>query len=210
MPIFRYTKNSFLHIRMVNETAFCSEDITYPLLTHAAIISVARPDASIVLFPNRKVHIQTEDIVRDIKELENSLTKDGEAYSILESCIVLPLRFSRLVPLKKEYWANPTETFADANRSMPFVKAIYNFSLFSMLVTPSKEGDMWRYQAALPISVGSSDMAIEQFMLHSDWPVAETAKHCALYTIEQPFLYNWIAHEHAPVPNIQGALGRVN
>lgn len=195
---------------MTNHIAYCSEDVTYPLITHAAVISVSRPDSSVALVPNKRVHVKPEDIVRDIKDLENALSRDGEIYMILESCVLLPLQFSRLVPLKREYWENPTESFSDINRSTPFIHAIYNPSLFSMLITPSKEGDLWRYQAALPISMGSTNAVIEQFMLHSDWPVAETARQCALYKIGQPFLYNWLTHEHAPIPQIKATVGMVN
>jgi hypothetical protein len=195
---------------MAEITEYCSEDVSYPIVAHAAVLSVSRPDGSILLFPNRKVHVKVDDIVKDIKELELSLTKDGDTYSVLESCIILPLRLFRRFPLKKEYWANPSESFADTNRSTPFVKAIYNPSLFTMLITPSKEGDVWRYHAALPIPVSATDTVIEQFMLHSDWPVAETAKQCAIYTIEQPFLYDWILRTHAPIPQIRGQIGIVH
>ncbi len=195
---------------MALDTKYCSEEVTYPLVAHAAIISVSRPDSSVILFPNRKVHSLVEDISRDIKELENMLSKDGESYSVLDSCVVLPLHFSRLVALKKEYWANPNEAFSDSNRSNPFLKATYAPTIFNMLVTPIKEGDVWRYLAALPISVGSSDVVIEQFMLHSDWPVAETAKHCALYSIDQPFLYNWVRREHTPLLKMNGVLGKIH
>lgn len=197
-------------IHMSESINFCSEDVSYPIVTHAAVLSVAKPDGSVLLFPNRKIHVQVESIVRDIKELEAVLTKDGETYSILQSCIILPLRLSRLLPLKKEYWANPTAIFAESNRSSTFMKAIYNPSLFTMLVTPSKEGDIWRYLAALPIPISSSDSVIEQFMLHSDWPVAETAKQCSIYTIEQPFLYDWVLRTHAPLPQIHGLSGMVH
>jgi len=189
---------------------YCSEDVSYPIVAHAALLSVSRPDGSILLFPNRKVHAQVDDIVKDIKELESSLTKDGDSYSILESCVVLPLRLSRRFPLKKEYWSNPTESFTDTSRSTPFVKAIYNPSLYTMLITPSKEGDVWRYLAALPIPISVSSTVIEQFMLHSDWPVAETAKQCAIYTIEQPFLYDWILRTHAPLPQVRSQVGFIH
>ncbi len=195
---------------MINDSLYCSEDVAYPIAANAALLSISRPNGSIVLYPCRKVHVQIEEIVRDIKELETVLTSDGERYSILESCIILPLRFSRLLALKKEYWSNPTETFADANRSNPFVKSIYNFQMFSMLVTPSKDGDVWRYLAALPLPNSTSDSLIEQFMLHSDWPVAETAKHSALYSLEQPFVYNWVRHTHSPLPEISDQIGVIH
>lgn len=126
-------------------------------------------------------------VALDVIESNKSLSTN-----IAEETFILPAIFERTWQLKREYWANPNTEYTSMERMKKFIEAVKNYELYKLLVTPAYiKKNNTILCATLPFPVSAPDKTIDQFMLHSDYPVDSSASHAAIYTFEQPYGMNW-------------------
>ena len=177
---------------MAKKKEFCSVSPPYPMKGYVAILMVTTSDASRVMYPLYQIYTDLDEIIEDIGEYKIALT-EGEGVSVVsEMCFLLPVTHTKLYELRAEFWQQPDTTYTTQQRISAFIQAMTKPEMFSLLVTPSKYKRSWRFMAALPLYPHTPDAVIEQFMLHSDWPVEVTAKYASLYRFEPLQVYNWV------------------
>lgn len=105
--------------------------------------------------------------------------------------ILTYLTFESLIPLKKEYWENPTMKYDSWERNHLFMKMALHPQLYKILVVPVyiDEKDQ-ALDAVLPMQ-RVTDKIIENFMMSSDQIVDERSKYAAIYTFDHRMKFDW-------------------
>jgi hypothetical protein len=120
---------------------------------------------------------KTESITKELK-------KSG--IQILNEILVLPLTYESTYPLKKEFWEGSKIEYDEWSRWELMLRASQYYKLYKLIVTSSfHEGKADILTAAFPFRDGLID-EVEIFMKASDFPVSETSKNAAIYSIEEP------------------------
>lgn len=187
---------------MTQEKEFCTIDPPFPMKGYCVSMLVIKSDGKKAMYPLEHIYPTLDEVANDIAHIKHHESQDSGIYNISEICFVIPITFSRRVPLRKEFWDNPDNNYLPDQRIRAFVHSMNKPDLFTLLVTPSKPENDWEFLAAIPLPKSATDSTIEQFMLHSDWPVESTAKYAALYKFEKLQVYNWEAKAVVVKPHI--------
>jgi hypothetical protein len=108
--------------------------------------------------------------------------------------ILIPLVLSAKIPLKRQYWANPSVEFPYWDRVKAFLNLIDKPQLHQLLVTPrfyDARNKKWKFEAALPMLRNAGMPVVESFMLYSKQPVDMRAKSAAIYLPGVPVRFDW-------------------
>lgn len=170
----------------------CTVDVPYPMKAYVLTLLITSSTGDKIIWPLMSLQKDYEDIAESLHEFRKNATDQELGITIPDLCFVLPVTFSRRYPLRREFWRKPTNPYTTAHRFSAFLHAMDKPSLYSLLVTPSENGKDWLYMAALPFLNSTPEVSIEQFMRTSDWPVAEKAKHAAIYTFSSVIIYDWV------------------
>jgi hypothetical protein len=171
---------------------YCSVDPKYPISGYVVMLMVTTSQNNTVMYPLYQIYTSLDEVVVDIEEYKKILTEGESVSQVSDICFLFPLTFDRRYSLTREFWMNPDIAYTPSHRISAFMQVISKPELFSLLVTPSKQNRRWRFMAALPLFTNQDDASVRQFMLHSDWPVDESAKYAAVYRIEKMQVYNWV------------------
>ena len=185
--------------------AYCSIDPPFPDTGYVIVIRNIVNDRETFEFAFDFMAPKVEDVPLFIQEYKDELWRLGAQIELRNTCVLLTATLSHRYPLRREFWLQPTQEFSFDQRSELFVKALAVPTMYSLLVTPStNKGDLWKFSAAMPFLNTTPESAIEQFMLHSTWPVSEKAKNAAIYTFSEVREYDWVAKQftNAPIKKI--------
>lgn len=182
--------------------AYCSIDPPFSHTGYVIIIRNVVNDRDTYEFAFDYIAPKIADVPLFIQEYKDEILRLGERIELRHTCVLLAVTLSRRYPLRREFWLQPTEEFSFDQRSDLFVRALAAPAMYSLLVTPntSEGDDRWRYSAAMPFLNTTPEASIEQFMLHSTWPVSEMAKNAAIYTLSEVREYDWVAKNFTNTP----------
>jgi len=138
-----------------------------------------------VLKKDKKAAIKyAEEVLVQVKKLR----KPAPAIDYL---LLVPLTFSHLYPLKKEYWDNPSYEIKSIDKAVLFSEAIAKPWLYHLLVTPGLDEKTKKVElsAAFVFKKGA-ERDLETFMRTSTHPVSPEAKNAAIYNIGDSFGYD--------------------
>lgn len=180
---------------------FCYLEPDYPKKAYIATLFLIYQE-KINIFPLRGITTSLDETASYIKEIVDDFREKTDQIEIPEDCSLIPITFSSLLPLKKEYWDNPTDHYMTEERERLFINLYRNPLMHEMLVTPEyydEDSDLWYLDATLPLKAGTPEPVIEQFMLSSTVQVDYRAKHAAIYTLSEPKRFNWLTKEVSKV-----------
>lgn len=170
---------------------YCYRSPAYPAQAFVAFLMGGIPGSRpSILYPLRYIYTDFEELALDAQEARDTIENPS---FLSEESLILPILYWQSVPLYRKYWKKPTVRYEDDTRMNLFVNAVSRFPLHAVLITPSStdtDGNEY-FSAAIPFFLSVTPGQIEAFMMTSDFPVDETANTAALYTIREPFTYNW-------------------
>lgn len=147
--------------------------------------------AATATFSISTVYTSTSEFCLDMIRLTKSWTPEVRDY-ISDTALLIPLVFLKKIPLKKEFWENPTIETPMAERQRHFSKAIQYYTFYNVLCTPHRfTRGYTQLSAAFPFLKDCSNKIIDQFMYSSHFPVHEAANAAALYSCLRPYEINW-------------------
>lgn len=114
--------------------------------------------------------------------------------NVLDYIILVPLTFSKLHPLKKEYWEMPEIRIKEVDRSTSLIKSLVNPDFYYFLVTPTRfkdKGNRIFPTAAFAFKREDEEM-LGEMMKASDHSVCPEAKNAAVYEPSEPFSYDLV------------------
>lgn len=189
---------------------YCTEDVPYPLKAYVVALFCTSESELKIIWPLTTLQSDYKDIVKSVRTFQKQVTGKKNGIILPDICFVMPVLFTRKYPLRKEFWQKPSNPYETSQRLSSFVHAIDKPLLYSLLVTPMKYRNSWRYAAALPIPNSTSDSVIEQFMKTSDWPVEESAKDAAIYSFSTVIIYNWVEEREENIVKVQQEAKRIH
>lgn len=177
-----------------NTTKFCYLRPRFPQNSFVVMLFLLEQDKVYNILPKYPAFTTLEQATHSIQDSVDVIKKKQTAISIADACILLPLKFASNIPLKPEYWTNPSVAYTPVNRASMFLPLHDNYKDYKILVTPGEfdeKQDLWELNALLPIKNGTPKKALEQFMLSSDTYVNHRAKYAALYAVNAPQRFLW-------------------
>ncbi len=178
------------------EIAFNSLNVDFPEKAYMAYIVAQEGGRGSKVYPLTPIFYTLDEVAFYIRESEEHFL-ESEEYSIQETGLLIPLHKDRLLPLKEEYWYGPTEHFDGLDRMRLFMGIPPKYQMYKLLVTPSGMDDEQNIflDAVLPVLYSAPDRLIEGFLKTSDYPVLESAREVAIYSLGTPFRFNWQTEE---------------
>lgn len=159
---------------------------SYPTVGYVCFVTAGVGKTIRYAYPLSSLYRTMEEIKLDLSHIMGALDQ------VQKTIILLPVKLLKLIELKESYWSHPTIHYTESDRTQLMTSALYSPTLFTLLVTPSTLVHSTE-ELKTPIVLKSSTLIhdLELFMNLSDYPVDETATHAALYSLDQPFIYNW-------------------
>ena len=173
---------------------WCSVTPVFPKEAYLTIVMFADRNTLklTAIYPLETIDEQLESVCAYARDVVPKLEEGNPDYVAMRTITVFPLVFDRNYPLRREFWESPDVDFSPSSRVNQFAKISKLPEAYDVLVTPSgKTKRVWILRAATAFLKNTSDAAIEQFMLHSNWPVMQTAKYAAIYHLQKPIFLDW-------------------
>ena len=130
--------------------------------------------------------------IKNGKEVVSEIRKKFKASSALDDIILVPLTFSKLYPLKKEYWQDSDIKLMELDKSLSFAKSLVSPDFYYLLITPTRyldKGNKIDFTAAFAFKREDEEM-LPEMMKASDHPVCPEAKNAAIYEMGEAFAYD--------------------
>ena len=178
---------------------WCSIDPAFPERAYLTVVMFAEKNGSLAaIYALERIVTTPEDAVSYAAKTIPELEKGNPEYMAMQTLSVFPISLSSRYPLRREFWESPDVRFSPQTRTGQFAKISKFPEAYDILVTPwelSKKQPS--YLAAMALLRSTGEGVIEQFMLHSDWPVDPLAKFAAVYHMHPPEFYNWMTGKKA-------------
>ncbi|MDX1372887.1 MAG: hypothetical protein R3321_10475, partial [Nitrososphaeraceae archaeon] len=142
------------------------------------------------IYPIGPIYISLNNAIKDVITFHKSF-KHNKLVRINKDLLIFPITLNKTYPLKKEYWSNPSIRYSQFDRLKQFSKILSNYNFYNLIVTPLNYQNLTLLISAIPFPITATDRDIGNFMMKSDFPVDETAKDAANYSIEEPISYNY-------------------
>jgi len=168
----------------------CTITPLFPREAFVGLVSVKRKDETVFIYPFPKIYTDIKDFSEEIDQIEEEFSHPFMAVD--EVGFIIPIAFEKKVPLKTAYWNSPSMNYSSDQRINLFYHVIRQYELFHMLVTPWRlSKKVQELSAAIPLYRSSEKERIEQFMMHSNYPVDEKGKFAALYSCGKAMGVKW-------------------
>ncbi len=176
------------------EIAWCSKTPVFPKEAYVTVVLFAdrKSQELTAIYPLESIDETLESACSYAQDVIPKLEAGNPEYAAMRTMSVFPLVFDRTYPLRREFWESPDVEYSPASRVSQFAKISKFPEAYDVLVTPS--GILkrkWILRAATALLRQTPDAVIEQFMLHTNWPVLQTAKYAALYHVHKPIFLDW-------------------
>lgn len=144
-----------------------------------------------------QIYTNLKELGTEVKKIAGDLAKKP-GWHVEENVLITEITYERQYPLKREYWVKPILDYNFESRDQNLEAALLKSEMHFLLITPSLYLDkdkLWYLTAPIAFLKSATDETIEKFMLASNWPVEERAKHAAIYEFGKDLLYNWQTHK---------------
>lgn len=172
---------------------YCYRSVSFPEEAYVGYVTILKNEQILMFYPLDQIFASFDEYQKAAKKFTKEFSIQDLAVS--DTGLLMPIVFTEKFPLKREYWQEPTISYTTQQRVKLFAGAANVHMLYKLLVTPSSLVKRPALNAAATFYTSATPAHIETFMYTSDFPVDETAKHAALYTMDRPFGINWIAGE---------------
>lgn len=172
---------------------YCYRDVSFPEEAFVGFVTIIKGEDILMFYPLDAIFANFEEYKKAAQQFTKQFSIPDLAVS--DTGLLMPIVFTEKFPLKRDYWQEPTIEYTTQQRVKLFAGAANVHTLYKLLVTPSSTGKRHALNAAAPFFTSATPAHIETFMYTSDFPVDETAKDAAIYTMDRPFGINWIAGE---------------
>ncbi len=179
---------------MPKNTNYCSMEPLFPKSAFMLYVFVLQNGNTLGTVPVDAIYKTAQEASLGVMQTIEQFSNVDKVVTLAEECLLFPLRFESLYPLKEEYWKNPQLKYTSHMRMNTFNKVMDYPSFFSLLVTPLSYDDSkksWLYHPALPLNSSRDISLIEKFMRESDHVVEPRAKNAAIYRIDGKLRFNW-------------------
>lgn len=167
---------------------YCYLQPDFPKKAFVVIPLILRDLINVDFIPLHQIVETVDDAVEYVRNFASEFEKGDQLSSIevMDSCVIIPITFEKLYPLRAEFWKNPHVSYSILQRDSLFLKFIKNPTMHKLLVNPSfynSKTKTWILEPTLPLNLKVSKKVLENFMLTSDAIVDERASHCAIYNV---------------------------
>ncbi len=184
-------------------------DPEFPRQAYMMFVFMVSEGTMIGVYPLSTIFASPREAAIAVRELVASSAERD--ITVPEVGILVPVVLDRLLPMKEEYWDNPTQSYGIPERMNVFLPVANQPQMYKLLVTPSHyEKGTWYFSAVLPLLLSAGDDLIEKFMTTSDHPVDTRAKHAAIYLFQSPVSFNWVTGEEQEVEQASVDAKRLN
>lgn len=168
---------------------FCTREPNFPRYAFVAAIWLEAEKQNF-FYTLKQVFTNLSDMTNLAGELQKE--KGDKVKEITDLTIIIPIKLERLFPMKPEYWKKPEVKFGQWEQMNLYTKMLIDYRPYKLVVTSlGLENGKEYFLAPLPVLDIDLDNKIDLFMKMSDHPVDETAKSSAVYSIGEPFGYNF-------------------
>ena len=135
-----------------------------------------------------------KEIYTNFAEIEHQSEKfiqknESKNIYIPEAPIIFPINFIGNLPLKAEFWDEPTQEFSATGRINNFLKPLENFRYYKLLVCPISIGKTMKPWATYCFNLNAKKEEIFFFMSSYYLSMDIRAKNAALYHFGNPIRY---------------------
>ena len=191
---------------------FCYLTPPFPKSAFMIMLSISKksnPYKTILFYPSKEIFPAINDALENVVYDKKAFIKVDDLY-FQDVALLIPLTFESLYPLRREFWDDEIHDFTFTDRVAAFIKASVSPDLNQVLVTPGLFGKKWRFSAAVPFLPTADNKTLEQFMLHSNWPVDERAKYAGIYKMEKSVYINLKTRQIKPINLLPVENSKVN
>jgi len=113
----------------------------------------------------------------------------GESVFIPSAPIIFPIALAEKIPLKRDYWDEPTTELSKIERVNNFLKPLENHHFQKLLVIPLKKERGTLLQAAFCFNIKAKEAELSFFMSNNYLSMDKRASFAAIYHFENPFRF---------------------
>ncbi len=177
---------------MDEDLKYCSLTPDYPKIAYMIFLNPIKGARLLDPYPMAFIYRTLEEVTEVATEATKEIQESAQ-FTIRQHVLLLPIHFSSLFTLRREFWQDPTHHYDSLDRMKTFQKVANAPQFYKLLVTPTylDENGKWHLNATLPLYQNADKKIIERFMFHSDQSVDERAKFAAVYTFGTPTRFNW-------------------
>lgn len=163
------------------------KNLAFPKKAYSFVLWLDEAEDTL-LYPVRRVY---KDL-KSINLMMNILHQDdqkGSSY-FLDFASIIPLTLEKLLPLKKDPKENDEGFYTTWDRIHSFVQALKYPFLYNVLVVPTREKEASQLSAIITFDKSQKIDTIEKFMTANKLPIAQNARHAAIYSVDNAFGYD--------------------
>lgn len=175
--------------------AFQSKDYKFNKRVWAFWVWVRMENGGLSGIFGRAAMFSKSGLMQHAREYIKRMREDSSS-EVLDYIVVLSLKFSKLYPLKSEYWQGSDFVFDESDRSISLLKAAEYKDLYQVVITPSfrLRGGKVGYAAAFAFKKECWEEA-EALMRASDLCVIPEAKNVGVYDVWDVYGYNLVENK---------------
>ncbi|MFC1626770.1 hypothetical protein ACFL1P_01040 [Patescibacteria group bacterium] len=173
---------------------YCYLNPKYPSKAYLGFMTIMKQKNISLIYPFMHLFSTLKHFQQDALVFIKSMEKKN--IQVNHHAMIYPITLTEIFPLKKSYWDNSTIKYSNEKRIHLLVKSAQFYAFYKLVVTPiNLESKKPIYLPAFPITLQTPDTIIEQFMIHSDFPVDKVAKFAGIYRFNKPFGINALTGE---------------
>src|SRR5258706_12393964 len=154
-------------------SSFCNRDIDFPSTLYLGFIWIKDTDDQGLLLPGSRLFQSTEKTLEYIEELQHTYQMLGNLHD--SDLLIIPLTFTKVVPLKRNYWETKSKEQTLYERLASYVHVIREYKDSQILVVSQGfSDDFEKFSHAAAMSNDTDTNRLEKIILESDTYVDPT------------------------------------
>jgi len=174
------------------EIRYQSLDYKFPKKLWAAVVWLKDSKGELVPYSLPIVNKSSKETYEYAQKTITDVRNGAEKIDVIDNILVIPLTFSGLFPLKKEYWESPFVPEEILSKTISFLTAFTHPNLNKIMITPTLYTNRPKkiYLTAAFVFRDEDKNYLEEMVKASHHPVCVKYKNSAIYNIGESFAYD--------------------